>query len=332
MRRLVLLLLLGLPAAPAAAQQPVLSQPAHTTVKAYGGLALVSRADADGFHLAVTDAAGAITDLPFAPQAGPFDADIGPGPDARPTVVASICAAPPDGCDLRLLRVGDAAPTPLPTTDDPARSELHPTISGQRVAWVRPRSDAPGAVQVTYTRRLNAPARVRSTKLASTPPKGQVAELELTTNQLAYVRKDLTTGLSDDCGLWTAGQVDLHRARTTVVARTGCGIAGQHLTGVSFAGSTLYVARSCSGGQCSVTVVRWDPRTSRRALATLPREDLDGFAYTGGGAAWASGGAFECDQQPAPATDIGPCTVARVQGLRFTRLRSALPGLPSVDA
>lgn len=322
MLRLLALTLLAALAGPtslaAAARQTILAQRAPTEIKAYGGIALFSQWDGSNYQLAISQSGGPPASLAVPSQKMPFDADIGPDAQGRPVVVLSRCEAA--DCALFSMRIGDTAAKKLTATDDPAHPELHPTISGDQVAWVRRYRIGGRSVERVYTRSLAAPSTVRSTARPGVPRRGRVLGLKLSGRHLALSTLAPTDG-SGVCGQREIRLVTLGRSSARVVASQLCGLDGQVYVGVSFSAGRLYYARVCFSGNCrgpQFGLLRY--RIDNATYASSPEtEPLEGFAIENDRRAYeVRRPEFGCGEEGG-APD--PCTVVRVDGLRFVPLK-----------
>lgn len=186
MRRLPVLaftaLVLVVPAPPAtAATETVATLDRPAPVSAYAGRVLWSRYDAtaDRYRL-VTRFAGQVSEVPVAPRAVPFDADL--GPDARGATVAvySRCRTdPPDydgpatalygkgkGCDLYRFDFATGRESAITSANARDASEFWPTIWKGTLAFART-YDAKPDYPYIYTRPVSG--RANSTRMPGGP-------------------------------------------------------------------------------------------------------------------------------------------------------------------
>jgi hypothetical protein len=119
---------------------------------AWGGVAIWSHWNATTRRYQLVQwRGGEPTPIPVGPSARILDASIGPGADGRPVVVYARCldegapvlgedlgtsAIPPSGCDIHAVDLATGRESAVPSAASPARSELHPSVLGRRVAFV----------------------------------------------------------------------------------------------------------------------------------------------------------------------------------------------------
>jgi hypothetical protein len=193
----------------------------------------------------------------IAPAGTPFDADIGPGPDGNPVIVYARCRVAT--CHLFRTTPGGGSETKIAGAASTGGSESAPTVWGAKLAFARVYRGRRASAAV-YIRTLDAPKRVRSTRLPGVPATicerggkacrpitdGRVPELELRGSTLAEsVRFSLRNQ-----GICGAGQVRLVGARTRssrLVAAHVCGLSGQTWIGLSLTPSQLLFAEICPG-------------------------------------------------------------------------------------
>jgi hypothetical protein len=288
----------------AAEERTLVTQSRPTEVRAYRGAAIFSEWDGKVFRLVVSRAGGAPQPLPVPPQDEPFDADIGPGPDGRPTVVIARCRA--EGCGLSLLALGDDAPV---ATAVRTRRITHPTIWRDRVAWIAGKRAVTRRLSGGGTRRLPGPAEVLDVELAG-------GRLAMTTD-----RASPDAGV---CGLRQVRVVAVGSGRGRLIASQLCGLDGQIWVGPSFDGGWLYFARTCNtqAASCSTRAFgayRYNLRSRRYGLAGS-RRALASWAYAGGGTAYKVAlREFSCSD---PLGD--PCDIVWETGLRFRSVRAPI--------
>jgi len=292
------------PAAAAAEERTIVTQSRPTDVRTYGGAAIFSEWDGKVYRLVVSRAGGPPQPLSVPPQDRPFDADIGPGPDGRPTVVIARCRA--EGCGLSLLALGADAPV---ATSVRTRRISRPTISGDRVAWI--------AGKRAVTHRLSGGA------MRTLPSGAEVVDLELSGGRLAMstVRILRDAGV---CGQRQVRVVSIRSGRGRVLGSQLCGLDGQIWAGMSFDAGWLYFARTCNAQAASCSsrafgAYRYHLRSRRYELAG-DRGALESWGYAGGGNAYKVAlREFSCSD---PLGD--PCDVVWETGLRFRRVSAPL--------
>ncbi len=124
---------IALSASSSAAAAPTLIAPLHggTTIESFGDLQVWSDYNTtdESWHL-VVDSDGLISMPPIPAATRTIEADVGPGPSGSPLLVYKVC---PSGCHLVVSGVDGSDPRAVPGSDE----AWHPTIWGDRVAWVR---------------------------------------------------------------------------------------------------------------------------------------------------------------------------------------------------
>lgn len=138
--------LAGVPASPAhaalAGPEALSVESGDTALDGWGGWLVWSRRDAGGaFTLVARAPDGTGLALPAPAQRRPYDARIGPGPDGRPLVVYSRCAAPaaqpPTGCDVWRIDPDSGETRAVAAASRPDVDERLPTVWGTRIAFAR---------------------------------------------------------------------------------------------------------------------------------------------------------------------------------------------------
>ncbi len=280
--------------AAAAAQDSTIRLTGPTTVRAWGGTAVLSVLDPSTrrWRLATQRGTMAPRELPgITGAARAFDADIGPGPGGAPLIVFVRCPAT-GHCHLARTTPAGGREIPIPGSAATRGSESAPTIWGNRLAFAR-RYDVGGSQRV-YVRPLDAGRNVRSTALPGVPAReclevqprcrpvvqGTVRELELRgTTLVENIHFPLASvGI---CGEGQLRLVNVARRSSHLISSTVCGLSGSTLLGASpVAGFVLYVQR-CLGdpGPCHgpALVHRYrlrDGRSDERPLS----DDVTGFS------------------------------------------------------
>jgi len=281
-------------AAPAAAEERTLATgQVDAEVKAYGGVAIFSRWDGAAYSLVASTAGGPLQPLAVPPQSKRFDADIGPGPDGRPTVVLRQCVA--SGCGLSLLALDGTAP--VPTGLKVPRATVHPTLWHRTIAWLD-----------------HGRIRTRDSLIARVKRTTDVLALELYGRRLALAVADATGG--GVCGRREIRLMNIRSGKVRVLGSQLCGLNGQTFHGPTFAAGWLYFARSCNLA-CGATrygAFRYRLRDGRYEIAGDGRP-IAGWAWGGGGSAY----------QLRAVSDVGcsdpaACTLVWTDGLQFKRV------------
>ena len=175
------------------------------SVDSWGGVIAYSQFDTTDYQFRLAVIRGGVQELlPVAAQSVPFDLDVGPGPDGKPTLVYARCPIATGspyatGCDLYRYSLSTAAEAPIAGANT-SSEEVAPSIWKDEIAFVRTQSPfpRPGVMPHFYTRPLERPD-VRSTRVDVMPTKecrsgycrkttyGTVDETELHGSRLAAV-------------------------------------------------------------------------------------------------------------------------------------------------
>ncbi len=117
-------------AATAAAPTTIAPLQGETTIEAYGDVAAWSDYDAAArsWHMVVRRA-GQISTPPLPTSKKAIQVDVGPGPTGAPMLAYAACAS---SCHVVVANVDGSHPQTVPGS----RGASHPTIWGDRVAWV----------------------------------------------------------------------------------------------------------------------------------------------------------------------------------------------------
>lgn len=111
----------------------------ETPVDAWADWLVWSRRGSNGLYtLIARKPNGDVVSLPVAPQGGPIDASIGPGPDGWPLIVYSQCkvsGSQPKGCDVYRLNPVTGNGGRVTAASHPHREERHPTVWGNKIAF-----------------------------------------------------------------------------------------------------------------------------------------------------------------------------------------------------
>ncbi len=152
----------GVPAAGADTSIAVMKR--QTTISAYGGRVAWSELDYRTNRWRLMSHLGGVTAaVPVAPRRQPFDVDVGPDTNGRPTAVYSRCArarrtGPPAGCDLYRFDFAAGRERRIGGPSTSAGSEYLPSLWRDRLAFTR--------VRLLRSGRLAAPPRLVVRSLA----------------------------------------------------------------------------------------------------------------------------------------------------------------------
>ena len=296
-----------------------------TPVDEYAGWLLFSRWDGERYRLS-TWRDGAVRDLQVRSQATPFDADLGPDSNGRPSVVVSLC----DGsCDLFVigLDVGDRL-RPVRNANTNGHDEVAPTVWKGRLAFGR-RYDADTVVP--YTKRLNWPRERPSDRLAGLPARRCGAVDPPDCRRI----EDENLVAMDLWGRWVAQSwtyqpdrfpgfrqneirlTNLARTDTRQVAFMGTGLGGQTYLGPSIAEGRVAFFRACHGdpGGCAST-----NSGAIRYRISNGRYEIDGAVEAWAGWAWSGATRYRVSSDYAcsggdPGIALEPCGIYRRSGL-----------------
>jgi hypothetical protein len=294
------LILVVCPGQAAAAERTLATRQLETTgLRAYGGVAIFSRWNGKTYKLFASHAGRRPRPLPVPAQEEPFDADIGPGADGRPTVVLTRCAAGACGLSLLALR----ASVPVATGIAVPSAPVHPSLWRGTIAWLD-----------------GATIRTQAGPVGTMNVGTEVFTLELHETALALnvVRDAEDIGV---CGQRELQLLDTRSGSVRVLGTQACGLNGQSFYGPTIAGGWLYFARSCNldCGSARYGAYRYRLRDGRYAIAGDGRP-LQDWAWGGGGTAY----------QLRARSDVGctdpriACTLVWKNGLRFKRVRAPI--------
>jgi hypothetical protein len=201
---------LGAPVAAGAAAAPsteLTTVASDSSISAYGGWVVWSEKDPDGAWALVAWHAGAKVRLPAARRTVPFDADVGPGPNGRPTVLFSRCAteasgtgstpwAASQGCRLRALDPATGAERAAGVPRPAGASDSTPSRWRGRIAFQRRIPGNAVSQVMVYDTRTH---RTRTLRHGAVPHHcpyrdgcarsifaGEVGELDLGAKRLAF--------------------------------------------------------------------------------------------------------------------------------------------------
>jgi hypothetical protein len=275
----------GNPGTAVAATGPVTIASLHgnTAVQAYGAVEAWSDYEAAdrSWHVVVRrDGQISTPSIPSAKEA--IEVAVGPGPSGSPVLAYLSCAG---SCHLVVSALNGSDPHAVPGTDGAS----HPTIWGDRVAWVS------GAAKVTTSlvsgagRRVlgGAPRRkcyesstLRSRLVCEAPKGPTVGALALHGQQLALID---TFVLDDDVGAvgsTTEVRIEPVTGGTQrLVALLGVGEGNESWVGPSWFGGDLYFYEDTNGSTVGA-VDGFDP--ARNTYVSAPAHTyLTGFSMVG---------------------------------------------------
>lgn len=181
------------PAAQASAVDNVVATVSRPTpVDVYGGRAVWSAWDSSTGAYRLTEYVnGRVRTVPVAPNAVPFDVDLGPDRRGRALAVYSRCRRPPvttwqlngrRGCDLYAYRFSTRRQVRLSRANSGA-DEYHPTVWRGKLAFTRTYRTTR---RLLYWRALNRPGRSR--RLAGGGRGGVPEQLDMRSGSVAFVR------------------------------------------------------------------------------------------------------------------------------------------------
>jgi hypothetical protein len=179
------------PASAGAKDTAVATVARSTSVDVYGGHAVWSTWDAAAGAYRLTEyAGGRARTLPVAPNAVPFDADVGPDASGRPAIVYSRCRRAPlspwaldgrRGCDLYAFRSGREVRL---ARADSAADEYFPALWRGRLAFTRTYRDGQ---RLLYWRALGHPGPSHRLRGGPTAEPAVPADLDLRFGTVAFV-------------------------------------------------------------------------------------------------------------------------------------------------
>jgi hypothetical protein len=320
----------------AAAATQTLDQPSKPTpVSSYGGVSVWSRYDpAQRDYQLIVRSGGVVRPL-SARGPAPFDVDVGPAAGGGVAAVRSRCADPASApgrrrCDLYRVDLTSGQERRIGRASTAGADEVHPAVSGNRVAWVSLR---PSTAPAVYSGPLSG----------SGPPKllDAVPSRECRQGRCRRVTRQVVTALDMDrtrvaVGLLWRSPGDVTAVRVarlsggsrTILRQTTGSLTGLDVTGVAFDGGAVY-----AGVRCIITlegcpgrngVFRYYERTGRFERANTPY-DLEAFSFSGGRALYLVGYSSDggCESEDAAQTHTS-CTLFESDALAFQRARRSV--------
>jgi hypothetical protein len=297
---------LGLIAPAASAPRTIAVLGGATAVEAYGGVAVWSDYDttARSWHVVVRrDGRISTPAIPTAQKA--IEVDVGPGPSGAPMLAYASCAST---CHVVVSGVDGSAGQTVPSSDGAS----HPTIWGDRVAWVSGKAKVmisrldgterralPGVPhRKCYYKEQVTPARL----VCEAPRSPEVEALQLYRSRLALID---TFILNDNIGaVGTTTEVRTEAVTggpQRLLALMDVGEGDESWLGPSWSEGKLYFYKDSIGA--GFVVYRFDP--ARGTYVSAPAHTyLTGFSVVGDRAyeATAAGdprGGFACPEEPA---------------------------------
>jgi hypothetical protein len=221
----------------------------NTVVEAYGGVEAWSDYDAAGgsWHVLVRrDGQISTTSVPSASKA--IEVAVGPGPSSRPVLAYLSCASK---CHLVVSALNGSNPQAVPGT----QGASHPTVWGDRVAWVSGAAKVMTSLWNGAGRRVlgGAPRRkcyesfIQSKVVCEAPKAPSVDALALHGRQLALID---TFVLNDGIGDGTTTEVRIETATggpQRLVALLEVGEGNESWLGPSWFGGELYFYEDTNG-------------------------------------------------------------------------------------
>ena len=262
---------LGLIGSTAAAPRTIAVLHGATAVEAYRGVAVWSDYDPTdrSWHVVVRrDGAISTPAIPVASKA--IEVDVGPGPSGLPMLVYVSCAST---CRVVVSRVDGSASQTVPGSDGAS----HPTIWGDRVAWVSgkakveigrwngsARRTLPGVPhRKCYYKEVGTPARL----VCEAPQLPEIEALQLYRGQLALID---TFILNDNIGaVGTTTEVRTEAITggpQRLIALLGVGEGDESWLGPSWSNGKLYFYKDSMGA--GFTIYRFDPARGTYASAS----------------------------------------------------------------
>jgi len=293
----------------ATAAAPTTIAPLHgeTTIQAYGGVAAWSDYDAAArsWHVVVRRA-GKISTPPVPTAKKAIEVDVGPGPTGAPMLAYAACAS---SCHVVVANVDGSHPRTVPGS----RGASHPTIWGDRGAWVSGRARIMTSRLNGSGRRMlgGAPRRecyrpeaMETQLVCEDPLYPSVQALQLQGRQLAFI---------DSFELRHAGVEGTTEVRTEtvtggpqrLVARMNIGTEGDETwLGPSWLDGKLYFYMQSLGARPAM----WAFDPARNTYMKAPAfEWLSGFSMINSRQAIVAtgpGAGAECGE-----AGVGPCLV-----------------------
>jgi hypothetical protein len=322
----ILVASLGLIGSAAAAAAPSTIEVLHgaTAVEAYGGVAVWSDYDATdrSWHVVVRRE-GQLSTPPIPPASKAIEVDVGPGPSGAPMLASVSCAGT---CHVVVSSVDGSAPRTVPGSDGAS----HPTIWGDRVAWVR------GKAKVMISRFDGSQRRVlggaphrkcyylslseHPPLVCAAPQDTSVEALQLYRGQLALID---TFILDDDIGaVGTTTEVRTEAiggGPQRLIALLGVGEGDESWLGPSWSEGKLYFYEDSMGA--GFVVYRFDPAHDTYARARAYTY-LTGFSVIGDGVYEATAAGDPRAGDACLEDEVEPCVVRVNEPFAFKRSKA----------
>jgi hypothetical protein len=270
-------------AAAVAAPTTIAQLHGDTTVEAYGDVAVWSDYDATDrtWHIVVRRA-GQISEPPIPTARKAIEVDVGQGPSGSPTLAYVSCTS---SCHVVVSGLDGSGPQTVPGSERAS----HPTIWGDRVAWVRGKATVMTSRVSGSERRVlgGAPHRkcyysslAAHPRLICAPPQSpSVDALQLYGRQLALID---TFILNDNIGaVGTTTEVRTEAitgGQQRLVALLGVGEGDESWLGPSWSDGMLYFYQDSVGA--GFLVYRFDPAHNTYA-SVRTHTYLTGFSVVG---------------------------------------------------
>ena len=271
------------PAAAATAPTTIATLHGDTAIEAYGDVAVWSDYDATArsWHVVVRRD-GAISTPPIPAGKSAIEVDVGPGPSGAPTLAYVSCTG---GCHVVVSGVDGSDPQTVPDS----QGAKHPTIWGDRVAWVSGKAKVMISRLDGSQRRVLAGAPRRKcyySSLVENPPLLCAAPQSPSVDALALYRGQLalidTFILNDNVGaVGTTTEVRTEAITggpQRLVALLGVGEGDESWLGPSWSDGKLYFYEDSMGA--GFLVYRFDPAKDTYVSARA-HTYLTGFSVIG---------------------------------------------------
>jgi hypothetical protein len=282
-------LLLGVPSSAVAAPTTIAQLHGDTAIEAYGGVEVWSDYDAAArsWHVVVRRGDQISTPtIPTAKQA--IEVDVGPGPSGSPMLAYTECAG---GCHVVVSGVDGSDPRVVSGSEGAS----HPTIWGDRVAWVSGREKVMSSLLNGSGRRVlgGAPhrkcyytgdysARTMPRLLCAAPHGPLVEALQLYRGQLALIDTfDLNDGIGNNGTTTEVRTEAISGGLQRLVALLTVGEGNERWIGPSWSDGMLYFYEDENGTCGCSAVYRFDPARNTYARARASTY-LTGFSMIDG--------------------------------------------------
>lgn len=284
---------LATPTAARAEERVLAPKQENVNIHAYRGIAIFSVRDGSAYTLVASTAGGAPQPVNVPAQSTPFDADIGRGPNGKPTIVLRVCHGA--SCGLSLLAMDGSAPKP--TGIKVPHANVRPTLWDKTIAWYE-----------------HGGVRTKTRTLTSVAKGTRVLGLDLYGRHLA-LNLNVANPDADVCGTREIRLLKLGEKNAHLIGRQTCGLDGQTFNGPSFDAGWLYFARACNTSCGASRYGAYRYRNGRYEIAGDDHPLVD-WAWGGNGAVYQVR-----SQDGAGCSDPDVrCTVVWTNGLTFKRV------------